>query len=80
MPERIEVPDEFPAVGNVSGKRVVLTGAGRGLLSKTILGHTALNRWGRPADLAGAFQFLASDAAEFVTGTVLNVDGGYLLA
>ena len=48
--------------------------------SKTILDHTALNRWGRPADLAGAFQFLASDAAEFVTGTVLNVDGGYLLA
>jgi enoyl-[acyl-carrier-protein] reductase (NADH) len=80
MPERIEVPDEFPDVGNVSGKRVVLTGAGRGLLSKTILDHTALNRWGRPADLAGAFQFLASDAAEFVTGTVLNVDGGYLLA
>jgi NAD(P)-dependent dehydrogenase (short-subunit alcohol dehydrogenase family) len=48
--------------------------------SKTVLDHTALNRWGRPAELAGAFQFLASDAAEFVTGTVLNVDGGYLLA
>jgi NAD(P)-dependent dehydrogenase (short-subunit alcohol dehydrogenase family) len=49
-------------------------------LSKTILDHTALSRWGKPADLAGAFQFLASDAAEFITGTVLNVDGGYLLA
>ena len=49
-------------------------------LARAVLGHTALNRWGRPADLAGAFQFLASDAAEFVTGTVLNVDGGYLLA
>ena len=49
-------------------------------LSKAILGHTALNRWGRPAELAGAFQYLASDAAEFVTGTVINVDGGYLLA
>ena len=48
--------------------------------SKTVLDHTALNRWGRPAELAGAFQYLASDAAEFVTGTVLNVDGGYLLA
>ena len=35
---------------------------------------------GSPAELAGAFQFLASDAAEFVTGTVLNVDGGYPLA
>jgi NAD(P)-dependent dehydrogenase (short-subunit alcohol dehydrogenase family) len=48
-------------------------------LSEFVLGHTALRRWGRSADLAGAFQFLASDAAAFVTGTVLNVDGGYLL-
>jgi NAD(P)-dependent dehydrogenase (short-subunit alcohol dehydrogenase family) len=49
-------------------------------LSEFILGHTALKRWGQSADLAGAFQFLASDAAAFVTGTVLNVDGGYLLS
>ena len=49
-------------------------------LSKSIVGHTALKRWGRSADLAGAFQFLVSDAAAFVTGTVLSVDGGYLLA
>jgi NAD(P)-dependent dehydrogenase (short-subunit alcohol dehydrogenase family) len=48
--------------------------------SQAVLSHTALNRWGRSADLAGAFQFLASDAAGFVTGTVINVDGGYLLA
>jgi NAD(P)-dependent dehydrogenase (short-subunit alcohol dehydrogenase family) len=49
-------------------------------LSEVVLGHTALRRWGQSTDLAGAFQFLASDAAAFVTGTVLNVDGGYLLA
>jgi NAD(P)-dependent dehydrogenase (short-subunit alcohol dehydrogenase family) len=49
-------------------------------LSQHILGHTALNRWGQSADLVGAFQYLASDAAGFVTGTVLSVDGGYLLA
>jgi NAD(P)-dependent dehydrogenase (short-subunit alcohol dehydrogenase family) len=48
-------------------------------LSEGILGHTAQRRWGNPADLAGAYQFLASDASAFVTGTVLNVDGGYLL-
>lgn len=48
-------------------------------LSDSILGHTALRRWGNPTDLAGAYQFLASDAGAFVTGAVLNVDGGYLL-
>ncbi len=48
-------------------------------LSAGILGHTAQGRWGSATDLAGAYQFLASDASAFVTGTVLNVDGGYLL-
>jgi len=48
-------------------------------LSAVITGHTAQRRWGAPADLAGAYQFLASDAAAFITGTVLTVDGGYLL-
>jgi NAD(P)-dependent dehydrogenase (short-subunit alcohol dehydrogenase family) len=48
-------------------------------LSARITGHTAQGRWGAPADLAGAYLFLASDASAFVTGTVLNVDGGYLL-
>jgi NAD(P)-dependent dehydrogenase (short-subunit alcohol dehydrogenase family) len=49
-------------------------------LAAAITGHTALRRWGAPTDLAGAYQFLASDASAFITGTVLNVDGGYLLA
>jgi NAD(P)-dependent dehydrogenase (short-subunit alcohol dehydrogenase family) len=48
-------------------------------LTEAILGHTAQQRWGDPADLAGAYVFLASDASAFVTGTVLSVDGGYLL-
>jgi len=48
-------------------------------LSAAITGHTAQRRWGAPTDLAGAYQFLASDASAFVTGTVINVDGGYLL-
>jgi NAD(P)-dependent dehydrogenase (short-subunit alcohol dehydrogenase family) len=48
-------------------------------LEKAVLNHTALHRWGHPTDLAGAFQFLASSAAAYVTGIVLTVDGGYLL-
>ena len=48
-------------------------------LEAGVLGHTAQQRWGAATDLAGAYLFLASDASAFVTGTVLNVDGGYLL-
>jgi NAD(P)-dependent dehydrogenase (short-subunit alcohol dehydrogenase family) len=48
-------------------------------IAAAVLGHTAQRRWGGATDLAGAYQFLASDASAFVTGTVLNVDGGYLL-
>ncbi len=48
-------------------------------LSAAITGHTAQRRWGAPTDLAGAYQFLASDASAFVTGALLSVDGGYLL-
>jgi NAD(P)-dependent dehydrogenase (short-subunit alcohol dehydrogenase family) len=45
-----------------------------------ILGHTALRRWGRGTDISAPYLYLASEASSFVTGTVLAVDGGYLLA
>jgi NAD(P)-dependent dehydrogenase (short-subunit alcohol dehydrogenase family) len=45
--------------------------------SLTILAHTPMGRFGRPEELLGAVQWLASDASSFVTGTVIPVDGGF---
>jgi NAD(P)-dependent dehydrogenase (short-subunit alcohol dehydrogenase family) len=39
-----------------------------------------MKRWGRPDDIAGAVVFLRSPAAAFITGTILPVDGGYLIS
>lgn len=39
--------------------------------------RTPAGRWGEPIDIAGAAVFLASPAADYVTGAMLNVDGGF---
>jgi len=48
--------------------------------SRWVISRTPLRRWASPQDLAGAAVFLASDAAAFVTGQILYVDGGWLAA
>ncbi len=46
---------------------------------QTMVSHTPLGRIGKPEDVADAYLWLASDAASFITGTVLSVDGGLVL-
>jgi 2-deoxy-D-gluconate 3-dehydrogenase len=46
--------------------------------SAEILARIPAGRWGEPDDLAGAVVFLSSAAADYVHGTVLAVDGGWL--
>jgi 2-dehydro-3-deoxy-D-gluconate 5-dehydrogenase len=48
------------------------------LRSRQILERIPAGRWGEPDDVAGAFVFLASAAADYVHGIVLPVDGGWL--
>jgi len=54
-------------------------GARRNLpgLEERVADRTPADRWGKPADLAGAGVFYCSQASNFVTGTALPVDGGF---
>jgi glucose 1-dehydrogenase len=45
----------------------------------SLLRNTPLGRFGRPSDIAEAAAFLASEAAGFITGTILYVDGGWMI-
>jgi len=46
-------------------------------LTLEVLARTPAARWGEADEVAGAAVFLASGAADFITGTTLPVDGGY---
>ena len=56
-----------------------MTEAVRGMAGDKIQGAIPLKRYGRPQDIAEACVYLASDESEYVTGTVLTVDGGLSL-
>lgn len=64
-------PGIFPTALN--GDLVNNTGRGQEQLMRT-----PMKRFGRPEEIVGAAVYLASDAASFVTGEILVVDGGYL--
>ena len=65
------IPGVFPTELNAA----LLTGTDRG---RELITRTPMKRFGRPEELVGAAVFLASDAASFVTGHGLAVDGGFL--
>ncbi len=46
--------------------------------NKAILERIPAGRWGRPEDLVGAAVFLSSDAANYLNGTIITVDGGWM--
>jgi NAD(P)-dependent dehydrogenase (short-subunit alcohol dehydrogenase family) len=65
------VPGVFPTELNAK----LLNGTERG---REILTRTPMRRFGRTEEVTGAAVFLASDAASFITGQTIAVDGGYL--
>jgi NAD(P)-dependent dehydrogenase (short-subunit alcohol dehydrogenase family) len=65
------VPGVFPT--ELNSKLLNGTERGRELIMRTPMG-----RFGKPEELAGAVVFLASDAAGFITGQTIAVDGGFL--
>ncbi|MFP4483848.1 MAG: SDR family oxidoreductase [Spirochaetota bacterium] len=45
--------------------------------AKQVIAHTPMGRYGKPEELLGAVVWLLSDAAQFVTGVVVPIDGGF---
>jgi NAD(P)-dependent dehydrogenase (short-subunit alcohol dehydrogenase family) len=74
-PKGVTVNAIAPGVFRTDLNKALLDGSARGA---ELLARTPLKRWGKVEELAGAAVFLASDAASFVNGEILTVDGGFL--
>lgn len=74
-PRGVNVNAIAPGVFRTSLNQALLDGTGRG---QEFLLRTPLKRFGKVEELAGAAIFLASEAASFVNGETLKVDGGFL--
>jgi 2-dehydro-3-deoxy-D-gluconate 5-dehydrogenase len=46
--------------------------------NKSILSRIPAGRWGQPSDLTGAYVFLSSPASDYISGTIITVDGGWM--
>lgn len=74
-PRGVNVNAIAPGVFRTDFNQALLDGTPRG---QEFLTRTPLGRFGSTSELQGAAVFLASDAASFVNGEVLTVDGGFL--
>jgi 2-deoxy-D-gluconate 3-dehydrogenase len=50
----------------------------RDLIDKAIVDRIPEGRWGQAEDIAGGCVFLASGDSDYLNGTVLNIDGGWM--
>jgi NAD(P)-dependent dehydrogenase (short-subunit alcohol dehydrogenase family) len=66
-----------PMVDRMISDIVSRTGIGSNSVEERFAENHPVGRFGRPTDIANAIKFLASDAAAFMTGSELVVDGGW---
>lgn len=74
-PSRIRVNAIAPGVFPTPLNRPLIEGTPRGQWFRN---HTPMGRFGEASELVGGAIYLASDAASFVTGEILTIDGGFL--
>lgn len=74
-PHNIQVNAIAP--GAIATTAMVRDNPGWSKFNKMIIARTPAGRWGEADEIAGAAVFLASAAADFITGATLPVDGGY---